>query len=273
MTVPNIELNNGVSIPQLGFGVFQVPPKDTKAAVKTALETGYRHVDTARIYGNEEAVGEAIAESGIARDELFITTKLWNDDQGHDSTLAAFETSINKLGLDYLDLYLIHWPTPAKDTYVDTWKAFEALYADKRVRAIGVSNFRTEDLQRLLDLGLTVPAINQIELHPQLVQRELREFHAKHEIATEAWSPLAQGKVFSEETIINIAENHGKSPAQIVIAWHLALGNVVIPKSVTPSRIAENLDVFDFSLSDEEVAAITALDRGSRVGPDPAKFN
>ncbi|MBC7594483.1 MAG: aldo/keto reductase [Kineosporiaceae bacterium] len=273
MTIPNIELNNGVSIPQLGFGVFQVPPEETKAAVKTALEAGYRHVDTARIYGNEEAVGEAIAESGIAREELFITTKLWNDDQGYDSTLAAFEASINKLGLDYLDLYLIHWPTPAKDTYVDTWKAFESLYADKRVRAIGVSNFRIEDLQRLFDLGLSVPTINQIELHPQLVQRELREFHAKHEIATEAWSPLAQGKVFSEDTIIAIAKNHGTSPAQVVIAWHLALGNVVIPKSVTPSRIADNLNVFDFSLSDEEVAAITGLDRGSRVGPDPSDLN
>ena len=273
MTIPNIKLNNGVSIPQLGFGVFQVPPAETKAAVKTALETGYRHIDTARIYGNEEGVGEAIAESGIAREELFITTKLWNDDQGYDSTLAAFETSIKKLGLDYLDLYLIHWPTPAKDTYVDTWKAFETLYADKRVRAIGVSNFRIEDLQRLIDLGLTVPAINQIELHPQLVQSELRAFHAKHEIATEAWSPLAQGKVFSEKAIIDIAEKHGKSPAQIVIAWHLAIGNVVIPKSVTPSRIAENLNVFDFSLSDEEIAAILAINTDTRVGPDPSTVN
>jgi len=273
VTVPNIELNNGVSIPQLGFGVFQVPPEDTKAAVATALETGYRHIDTAMIYGNEEGVGEAIADSGIARERLFITTKLWNNDQGYDSTLAAFETSIKKLGLDYIDLYLIHWPTPAKDNYVETWKAFEKLYADKRVRAIGVSNFRAEDLQRLIDLGLTVPAINQIELHPQLAQEELRVFHAKHEIATEAWSPLAQGKVFGEKTITDIAEAHGKSPAQIVIAWHLSIGNVVIPKSVTPSRIAENLDVFDISLSDDEIAAITALDRGGRIGLDPARFN
>ena len=273
MTIPNIELNNGVSIPQLGFGVFQVPPNDTKAAVRTALQTGYRHIDTARIYGNEEGVGEAIGESGIAREELFITTKLWNDDQGYESTLAAFETSMKKLNLDYLDLYLIHWPTPAKDTYVDTWKAFETLYADKHVRAIGVSNFRTEDLQRLIDLGLTVPAINQIELHPQLIQSELREFHSKHEMTTEAWSPLAQGKVFGEKTLTAIAEKHGKSPAQVVIAWHLALGNVVIPKSVTPSRIAENFDVFDITLSDDEIGAITALDRGSRVGPDPSTVN
>lgn len=273
MTVPNIELNNGVSIPQLGFGVFQVPQPETKAAVKTALETGYRHIDTARIYGNEEGVGAAIAESDVAREDLFVTTKLWNNDQGYDSTFDAFDKSIKKLGLDYLDLYLIHWPTPAKDNYVDTWKAFEKLYADERVRAIGVSNFRTEDLQRLLDLGLTVPAINQIELHPQLVQGELREFHDKHGIATEAWSPLAQGKVFTEKAIIDIAKSHDKSPAQIVIAWHLALGNVVIPKSVTPSRIAENIDVFDFTLTDDEIAAITALDSGSRTGLDPAEFN
>ncbi len=273
MTVPNIELHNGVTIPQLGFGVFQVPPPETKAAVATALETGYRHIDTAKIYGNEEGVGQAVAESGIDRDELFITTKLWNSDQGFDSTLKAFDTSLGLLGLDYVDLYLIHWPTPAKDTFVDTWKAFEKLYADERVRAIGVSNFRTEDLQRLLDLGLTVPTINQIELHPQLVQDELREFHAEHEIATEAWSPLAQGKVFGEKAIVDIAAAHGKSPAQIVIAWHLALGNVVIPKSVTPSRIAENLDVFDIALSDDEVAAITALNTDTRVGPDPSELN
>lgn len=273
MTVPYIELNNGISIPQLGFGVFQVPPPETKSVVANALEAGYRHVDTAKIYGNEEGVGEAVAESGIAREELFITTKLWNSDQGFDSTLRAFDTSIGLLGLEYVDLYLIHWPTPANDTFVDTWKAFEKLYADERVRAIGVSNFRREDLQRLLDLGLTVPAINQIELHPQLVQDDLREFHAKHEIATEAWSPLAQGKVFGEKAITDIAAAHGKSPAQIVIAWHLAIGNVVIPKSVTPSRIAENLDVFDITLSDDEVAAITALNADSRIGPDPAEFN
>ena len=273
MTVPTIELNNGVSIPQLGFGVFQVPPPDTKAAVATALETGYRHIDTAKIYGNEEGVGQAIAESGIDREELFITTKLWNSDQGTDSTLKAFDTSIGKLGLDYVDLYLIHWPAPAKDSFVDTWRAFEKLYADGRVRAIGVSNFRPVELRRLLDLGLTVPAINQIELHPQLTQDELRAFHTDHEIATEAWSPLAQGRVFGEQAIVDIAKAHGKTPAQTVIAWHLALGNVVIPKSVTPSRIAENLDVFDIALSDEEIASITALNQDSRVGPDPADVN
>lgn len=273
MTVPNIKLNNGVDIPQLGFGVFQVPPPETKTAVLTALETGYRHIDTARIYKNEEGVGQAIAESGIARDELFVTTKLWNSAQGFDSTFKAFDNSIAKLGLDYVDLYLIHWPTPARDTYVETWKAFEKLYADGRIRAIGVSNFRTEDLQRLIEMGLTVPAINQIELHPQLVQDDLREFHAKHEIVTEAWSPLAQGKVFGEKTIKDIAEAHGKSPAQIVIAWHLALGNVVIPKSVTPSRIAENLDVFDINLTADEIEAISALNADSRIGPDPGSLN
>lgn len=273
VTVPTIELNNGVTIPQLGFGVFQVPPPETKVAVAAALETGYRHIDTAKIYGNEEGVGQAVAESGIARDELFITTKLWNSDQGHDSALAAFDTSIAKLGLDYVDLYLIHWPTPSNDRSIDTWKAFEKLYADERVRAIGVSNFRAEDLQRILDLGLTVPTVNQIELQPNLVQQELREFHAKHDIATEAWSPLAQGKVLGDKPIVDIAEEHGKSPAQIVLAWHLALGNVVIPKSVTPSRIAENFDIFDIALSDDEVASITALNSDSRVGPDPVDVN
>lgn len=194
---------------------------------------------------------------------------MWNSDQGFDSTLAAFETSIGKLGLDYLDLYLIHWPMPAEDTYVDTWKALEKLYAEERVRAIGVSNFRPEELQRLIDLGLTVPAVNQIELHPAIVQYELREFHAKHEIVTEACSPLAKDEVLGEKAITDIAEAHGKSPAQIILAWHLALGNVVIPKSVTPSRIAENLAVFDISLREDEVTAISALDRGYRTGSDP----
>ena len=273
MTVPNIKLNNGVEIPQLGFGVFQVPPAETKAAVKTALETGYRHIDTAKVYGNEEGVGEAIAESGIPREELFITTKLWNSDQGHDSALEAFELSIKKLGLDYVDLYLIHWPTPGNERFIETWKAFEKLYADKRVRAIGVSNFRPQDLQKLIDEGLAVPVINQIELHPQLIQEELRAFHAKHDIVTEAWSPLAQGAVFEEKAITDIAETKGKSPAQIVIAWHLALGNVVIPKSVTPSRIADNFNVFDFTLTDEEVNSISAINSDTRVGPDPEAVN
>jgi len=273
MTIPNIELNNGVSIPQLGFGVFQVPPPETRDVVRKALAAGYRHIDTAKIYRNEEAVGQAVAESGIPRDDLFITTKLWNADQGYDSTLVAFDESIGKLGLEQIDLYLIHWPTPARNTFVDTWKAMESLYADKRIRAIGVSNFRVEDLQKLLDLGLTVPTINQIELHPLLVQEELRAFHAKHEIITEAWSPLAQGRVLDEAAITDIAREHGKSPAQIVLAWHLALGNVVIPKSVTPSRIAENLEVFDVELSEAEVAAISALDDGTRVGPDPNTLN
>jgi diketogulonate reductase-like aldo/keto reductase len=272
--VPNIKLINGVEMPQLGFGVFQVPDDETTAAVKSALEAGYRSIDTAAIYGNEAGVGKALAESGIARDELFITTKLWNSEQGYDSTLKAFDASLEKLGLEQLDLYLIHWPTPERDLYLDTWKAFEKLYADGRVRAIGVSNFHGPHLQKLIDAGLTVPAVNQVELSPFLQQTELRAIDAKHGIATEAWSPLAKGgDLLGEASIKALAAKYGRTPAQIVLRWHLELGNVVIPKSVTPSRIRENLDVFGFTLSDEDVASLSSLDRGERTGPDPDVFN
>ncbi|MFB7591637.1 aldo/keto reductase [Streptomyces sp. NPDC056169] len=273
--VPTVTLNNGTEIPQLGFGVFQVPDDETTTAVAHALEAGYRSVDTAAIYGNEAGVGRALAASGVPREELFVTTKLWNADQGYDSTLRAFDDSLAKLGLDHVDLYLIHWPTPARDLYVDTWKAIETLVADGRVRTAGVSNFRPAHLRRLLDSSDLVPAVNQIELHPALQQRELRELHAEHAIVTEAWSPLAQGAVLADPAIAAIAARHGKSPAQVVLRWHLQLGNVVIPKSVTPGRIRENIDVFGpgFVLSDDEMRSVAALDRGLRTGPDPDTLN
>ncbi|WP_448321236.1 aldo/keto reductase [Streptomyces sp. CO7] len=272
-SVPTVTLNNGVEIPQLGFGVFQVPDEDTTAAVTAALEAGYRSIDTAAIYGNEAGVGKAIADSGIAREDLFVTTKLWNSEQGYDATLRAFDESLAKLGLDHVDLYLIHWPTPARDLYLDTWRAFERLAADGRIRAAGVSNFQPAHLRRLLENSSLVPAVNQIELHPALQQAELRALHAELGIATEAWSPLAQGAVLKEEAIVSLAERHDRTPAQIVLRWHLQLGNVVIPKSVTPARIAENIDVFGFTLDDEEMASLAALDRGLRTGPDPDEFN
>ncbi|MEU3556281.1 aldo/keto reductase [Streptomyces fragilis] len=272
-SVPTVTLNNGVDIPQLGFGVFQVPDEDTTAAVTAALEAGYRSIDTAAIYGNEAGVGKAIAASGVARDDLFVTTKVWNSEQGYDATLRAFDESLAKLGLDHVDLYLIHWPTPARDLYLDTWRAFERLAADGRIRAAGVSNFQPAHLRRLLDHSSLVPAVNQVELHPALQQAELRAVHAELGIATEAWSPLAQGAVLQEEAIVSLAERHGRTPAQIVLRWHLQLGNVVIPKSVTPARIAENIDVFGFTLTDEEMASLATLDRGLRTGPDPDEFN
>lgn len=272
--VPSITLNNGVAMPQLGFGVWQVEDDQASTAVGQALEAGYRSIDTAAIYGNEEGTGKALAASGIARDELFVTTKLWNADQGYDSTLRAFDTSLTKLGLEYVDLYLIHWPLPSKDRYVETYQALEKIQADGRAKAIGVSNFRPEHLERLLGETSVVPAVNQIELHPHFPQAESRAFHARHNIVTEAWSPLGQGKGLLEDpTIATLAAKHGKTPAQVVLRWHLQLGNVVIPKSVTPSRIAENIDVFDFELADEDLAALAGLDTGNRIGPDPATFD
>ncbi|MET9173548.1 aldo/keto reductase [Streptomyces misionensis] len=271
--IPSVTLNNGVEIPQLGFGVFQVPDEQTTAAVTSALEAGYRSIDTAAIYGNETGVGRALAAAALPREELFVTTKVWNADQGYDATLRAFDASLAKLGLDYVDLYLIHWPTPARDLYRDSWRALERLAEEGRVRAAGVSNFQPDHLERLLDGATLIPAVNQIELHPGLQQAALRAFHAEHKIATEAWSPLAQGAVLDDPAITDIAARHGKSPAQVVIRWHLQLGNIVIPKSVTPARIRENLDVFDFALTEQEMTAIAALDRDLRTGPHPDELN
>jgi 2,5-diketo-D-gluconate reductase A len=267
--VPLISLNNGVRIPQLGFGVYQVPENQVTGAVTTAIEAGYRSIDTAAAYYNESGVGDAIA--GVP--DLFITTKLWNSDQGYDSTLRAFDESMRRLRRDVLDLYLIHWPTPSRDLYPETWRALEQLYADGRVRAIGVSNFHRRHLQRLLDEFPTVPAVNQIELHPLLQQEELREVHSAHRIVTEAWSPLAQGTLLGRVEITGLAEKYDKTPAQIVLRWHVQLGNVVIPKSVTPYRIKENIDIFDFELAQDDMTVIAELDNGTRTGPDPDRFN
>ncbi|MFF5711631.1 aldo/keto reductase [Streptomyces sp. NPDC012756] len=270
---PTVKLNNGVEIPQLGFGVFQVPDDETTAAVTAALETGYRSIDTAAVYDNETGVGRALAASGLPREELFVTTKLWNADQGYDATLRAFDAGLGKLGLDHVDLYLIHWPAPARDLYRDSWRALERLAEEGRIRAAGVSNFQPGHLRRLMDGTELIPAVNQVELHPGLQQSELRAFHAEHGIATEAWSPLAQGAVLGDPALAAIAARYGKSPAQVVIRWHLQLGNVVIPKSVTPARIRENSEVFDFALTDEEMRAVAALDRDLRTGPHPDELN
>jgi diketogulonate reductase-like aldo/keto reductase len=271
--VPALTLNNGVSMPQLGFGVWQVPDDEAEKAVATALEAGYRSIDTAALYQNEEGTGRALAASGLPRDEVFVTTKLWNDDQGYDPALRAFDRSLAKLGLDYVDLYLVHWPQPRRDAYRETWRALERIAAEGRARAIGVSNFQPAHLRRLIAGAEVVPAVNQVELHPQLAQSELRAVHAELGIATEAWSPLGQGKgLLDEPAVAKVAARHGRTAAQVVLRWHLQLGNVVIPKSVTPSRIRENIDVFDFALTGEDLAELAALDEGVRLGPDPDAF-
>ena len=270
--VPKIELRGGVEIPQLGFGVFQVPPDETVESVGRALEAGYRHVDTAAAYRNEPQVGEALRASGLDRGEVFITTKCFNDDHGGEEARAALNASLDRLEMDFVDLYLIHWPVPSQDRYVETWQAFIEAQEQGLSRAIGVSNFQPDHLRRVIDETGVTPAINQVELHPYFQQRELRRAHEELGIVTEAWSPLAQGAVLDEPTITKIADAHGKTPGQVVIRWHLQLGNVVIPKSVTPERIAQNFDVFDFDLSGEEMGAIEALDRNKRIGPDPDRF-
>ncbi len=271
-SIPTVTLHDGVEIPQLGFGVFQVPPDKTQDAVEEALETGYRHIDTAGAYRNERGVGAAIAASGIPREEIFVTTKLWNSSQGYEPTLGAFEKSIARLGLDRVDLYLIHWPVPSEGRALETWRAFERIHAEGRSRTIGVSNFRVEDLEQLEREAEVMPTVNQIELHPHFPQAELRAWHLEHRIATEAWSPLAQGALLDDPIVTRIGEKRGKTPAQVILRWHLQLGNIVIPKSATPERIRENIDVFDFELSHREMAAIGDLDSDTRIGPDPATF-
>ncbi|KAB2667286.1 aldo/keto reductase [Brucella tritici] len=274
MTVPTVKLNDGNHIPQLGYGVWQVGNDEAVAAVSEALKAGYRHIDTAAIYGNEEGVGKAIKSSGIERGDIFLTTKLWNSEQGYESTLKAFDTSLKKLGTDYVDLYLIHWPMPSKDLFMETWRAFLKLKEEGRAKSIGVSNFRTADLERIIKESGVTPVLNQIELHPQFQQDELRLFHSKHNIATEAWSPLGQGKILEDATLKTIAEKHGKSVAQVILRWHIETGNIVIPKSVTPARIKENFDIFDFHLNGTDHDAITKLDKADgRIGPNPSTFS
>ncbi|MCE0762683.1 aldo/keto reductase [Pseudonocardia kujensis] len=276
--VPTITLNDGVRIPQFGFGVFQIDPgQATVDAVKQAFDAGYRHIDTAQMYGNEEGVGQAIAESGLSRDEIFVTTKLNNNRHGRDEAQKALEESLTKLGLDHVDLYLIHWPLPKRDDYVETWRGLEQAKAAGKVRSIGVSNFQIPHLDRLAAETDTVPSVNQTELHPTFTQPQLRQYHRDNAIATEAWSPIGQGgELLKAATVTALAEKYGKSPAQVVLRWHIQLGNIVFPKSVTPSRIAENIDIFDFELADDDVATISGLDKGdpgARLGPDPDEFN
>ncbi|MBG6239641.1 2,5-diketo-D-gluconate reductase A [Mycetocola sp. CAN_C7] len=267
--IPTRTLNDGHTIPQLGLGVYKVSDRIAADVVTTAIDAGYRHLDTAALYANEKAVGEGIRRSQVERDQLFVTTKVWNSDHGFDSTLRAFDTSMALLGLDVLDLYLIHWPAPAQDRYVETWKALERLQADGRVASIGVSNFHPHHLERLVAETGVVPAVNQIELHPWLPQLEARAFHDRHGILTEAWSPLARGGILGNPTLDLLADKHDVSVAQVVIRWHLQLGNVVIPKSATPSRIVENIDVFGFELDGADLAAIATLESGERTGRDP----
>ena len=271
--VPTITLNNGVVIPQLGFGVFQITPDDTKQATLDALEVGYRHIDTAEMYGNEKQVGEAVAASGLDRSEIFVTSKLNNGFHARDAALAAFDGTLGALGFDYLDLFLIHWPLPTISDFVETWKAMQELYESGRVKAIGVSNFQAAHLQRLFDETSIVPAVNQIEVHPYLAQDTLRAFDAAHGIATEAWSPIAQGRVLGDKVIVSIAEKVGKTPAQVTLRWHIQRGDIVFPKSVTRSRVEENFAIFDFELADDDIQSITELDRNERTGPDPDTFD
>jgi 2,5-diketo-D-gluconate reductase A len=272
VAVPAVTLHDGVEIPQLGFGVFQVPPEDTQEVVEEALATGYRHIDTAAAYRNERGVGAALEASGLARDDVFVTTKLWNSQQGYDSTMEACEKSLERLGTDHFDLYLIHWPVPTEDRYLDTWRAFERIHQEGRARTIGVSNFRVEDLERLKAEAEFLPTVNQIELHPNLQQADLRAWHDDNGVATEAWSPLAQGALLEDPTIEAIAADHDRTQAQVILRWHIQIGDVVIPKSVTPARIRENFELFDFELSEGEMEAIGRLDSGERIGPDPATF-
>lgn len=273
-SVPSLTLNNAVTIPQLGFGVFLIPPGETATAVTTALEAGYRLMDTAQGYQNEQGVGEAIARSDVPRDEIFITTKLVNGQHGYDQALAAFDDSMRRLGIDVLDLFLIHWPLPMFDQYVETWRALEQLLADGRVRSIGVSNFEIEHLERLANETDITPALNQVELHPEFPQEELRAYHDSHGILTESWGPLGQNRgLLDDARVVEIAEKKGRTPAQVVLRWHIQVGNVVIPKSVTPHRIQENIDVFGFALDDADMKTFAELNVGRRLGPHPNEFD
>ena len=269
LSVPGVRLNNGIRMPQIGFGVFRIPDDQTERVVLEAIESGYRSIDTASLYGNEVGVGRAIAACGLPREELFVTTKLWNDDQGRERASAAFESSVNRLGLDHVDLYLIHWPKPSRDLYVQTWQALEKLYADGRVRAIGVSNFQMTHLDRIIAQTDVTPAVNQIELHPSLQQEHLRRYDHEHGITTVAWSPLGQAESIKDPVIGAIARRHDRTPAQVILRWHLQLGNVVIPETTHAARMRENLGILDFTLDDEDLAAIRGLESGRRLGPDP----
>jgi 2,5-diketo-D-gluconate reductase A len=273
-SVPDVLLNNGQKIPQFGFGVFQIKPAETFEAVSQALGAGYRHIDTAQMYGNEREVGEAVAKSDLDRAEVFVTSKLNNGAHRPDDARRAFDMTLDALGFDYVDMFLIHWPLPTRydGDFVSTWATLEEFYRDGRARSVGVSNFQAHHLRRLHEETEILPAVNQIEVHPYLTQNELRAFCAKHQIAIEAWSPIAQGKVLDDPTIREIAERVGKSPAQVVLRWHIERGDIVFPKSVTPERIVENIAIFDFELSGADVAAISALNRDERNGPDPDTF-
>jgi len=271
-TVPAVALNDGTTIPQIGFGLWQVPPSEAEVATAEALRVGYRHLDSAAVYANEAEAGAALAKSGLAREDVYVTTKLWNPDHGYDEAMRAFDTSMTKMGFEQLDLYLIHWQCKQHGKFIDTWRALIDLQKSGRVKSIGVSNFKEPALRQLIDATGVIPVLNQIELHPWLPQLDMRAVHAEYGIATESWSPLASGQLIDDPTLTVIAAKHGKSTAQVMIRWHLQQGLIVLPKSVTPSRIAENIDVFGFQLDDEDMATIAGMENGHRTGPDPDDF-
>ena len=271
-TVPAVALNDGTTIPQIGFGLWQVPPNEAEAATAEALRVGYRHLDSAAVYANEAETGAALAKSGLAREDVYVTTKLWNPDHGYDEAMRAFDTSMTKMGFEQLDLYLIHWQCKQHGKFIDTWRALIDLQKSGRVKSIGVSNFKEPALRQLIDATGVIPVLNQIELHPWLPQLDMRAVHAEYGIATESWSPLASGQLIDDPTLTVIAAKHSKSTAQVMIRWHLQQGLIVLPKSVTPSRIAENIDVFGFQLDDEDMATIAGMENGHRTGPDPDDF-